>query len=71
VNSGWITPFLATAVAFVVLRYHRLLLNDLRLRKMLTNLFIIAFAAALLGSMLGAIINVVAPNDFMHRPWQP
>ncbi len=71
VNSGWITPFLATAVAFVVLRYHRLLLNDLRLRKMLTNLFVIAFAAALLGSMLGAVINVVAPNDFMHRPWQP
>jgi len=71
VNSGWITPFLATAVAFVVLRYHRLLLNDLRLRKMLTNLFVIAFAAALLGSLLGAIINVVAPNDFMHRPWQP
>jgi hypothetical protein len=71
VNSGWITPFLATAVAFVVLRYHRLLLNDLRLRKLLTNLFVIAFAAALLGSMLGAVINVVAPNDFMHRPWQP
>jgi hypothetical protein len=71
VNSGWITPFLATAVAFVVLRYHHLLLRDLRLRKLLTNLFVIAFAAALLGSMLGAVINVVAPNDFMHRPWQP
>ncbi len=71
VNSGWVTPFLATAVAFVVLRHHRLLLNDPRLRRMLTNLFVIAFAAALLGSMLGAVVNVVAPNDFLHRPWHP
>jgi hypothetical protein len=71
VNSGWLCPFLATAVAFVVLKYNHLLVRDLRLRKMLTNLFLMAFAIAIVGSMMGFIINTVAPNDFMHRPWQP
>jgi hypothetical protein len=70
VNSGWLCPFLATAVAFVVLRYNHLLVRDLRLRKMLTNLFLMAFAIAIVGSMMGFIINTVAPNDFMHRPWK-
>jgi hypothetical protein len=69
VNSGWLIPFLTTAVAFVVLKYNRLLVRDLRLRKMLTNLFLMAFAIAIVGSMLGFILNTVAPNDFMHRPW--
>src|SRR6266540_3191798 len=69
VNSGWLIPFLTTAVAFVVLKYNRLLVRDLRLRKMLTNLFLMAFAVAIVGSMLGFILNTVAPNDFMHRPW--
>jgi hypothetical protein len=69
INSGWLIPFLTTAVAFVVLKYNRLLVADLRLRKMLTNLFLMAFAIAIVGSMLGFIINTVAPNDFMHRPW--
>jgi hypothetical protein len=69
VNSGWMIPFLTTAVAFVVLKYNRLVVTDLRLRKMLTNLFLMAFAIAIVGSMLGFILNTVAPNDFMHRPW--
>jgi hypothetical protein len=69
VNSGWLIPFLTTAVAFVVLKYNRLLVRDLRLRRMLTNLFLMAFAIAIVGSMLGFIVNTVAPNDFMHRPW--
>src|SRR6266508_4494509 len=69
INSGWMIPFLTTAVAFVVLKYNRLLVTDLRLRKMLTNLFLVAFAVAIVGSMLGFILNTVAPNDFMHRPW--
>jgi len=69
VNSGWLIPFLTTAVAFVVLKYNRQVVTDLRLRKMLTNLFLMAFAIAIVGSMLGFILNTVAPNDFMHRPW--
>ena len=71
VHVGWITPFLATAVAFVALRYGRRLVADVQVRKMLTNLFVIAFAAAVIASVLGALVNVAAPNDFMHRGWKP
>ncbi|HEY2957229.1 MAG TPA: hypothetical protein VGM21_03320 [Actinomycetota bacterium] len=69
VNSGWLIPFLTTSVAFVVLKYNRQLVREVRLRRMLTNLFLMAFAIAIVGSMLGFIVNTVAPNDFMHRPW--
>jgi hypothetical protein len=71
VHVGWITPFLATAVAFVALRYGKRLVADLQVRKMLTNLFVIAFAAAVIAAVLGSLVNVAAPNDFMHRAWNP
>ena len=71
VHIGWLTPFLASAVAFVALRYGRRLVADIQVRKMLTNLFIIAFATALVAAGLGALVNVTAPNDFMHRGWHP
>jgi len=71
VHVGWITPFLATAVAFVALRYRKRLVADFQVRKMLTNLFVIAFAASIIAFVLGALVNVAAPNDFMHRAWTP
>jgi hypothetical protein len=71
VHIGWLTPFLATAVGFVALRYGRRLVADVQVRKMLTNLFIIAFATALVAAGLGALVNVTAPNDFMHRAYSP
>ncbi|HEX9344209.1 MAG TPA: hypothetical protein VF995_11420, partial [Actinomycetota bacterium] len=66
-HLGWMTPFLATAVAFVALRYGRRVMADPQVRKLLTNVFVLAFATAVIASVLGAIVNVVAPNDFMHR----
>ena len=71
VHIGWLTPFLATAVAFCALRYGRRLVADIQVRKMMTNLFIIAFATALVAAGLGALVNVTAPNDFMHRAYNP
>ena len=71
VHIGWTTPFLATAVAFVAVRYRRRLVADAQVRKVLTVLFILAFAGALVAAGLGAIVNVAAPNDFMHRAWRP
>ena len=71
VHVGWITPFLATAVAFVALRYGKRLVADFRVRKTLTNLFVIAFATAVIASSLGALVNIAAPNDYMHRAWTP
>jgi hypothetical protein len=71
VHVGWTTPFLATAVAFVALRYRRRLVGDPLVRKVMANLLVIAFAGALVAAVLGALVNVTAPNDFMHRGWQP
>jgi hypothetical protein len=70
-HVGWITPFLATAVAFVALRYGKRLVADVQVRKMLTNLFVIAFAIAMIVAVLGSMVNVAAPNDFMHRAYHP
>ena len=71
IHIGWTTPFLATAVAFVALRYRARLVADSQVRKVLTNLFIIAFAGAVIAAVLGAMVNTTAPNDFMHRGWHP
>jgi hypothetical protein len=71
VHIGWTTPFLATAVAFVALRYRRRLVADPLVRKVMTNLLVIAFAGALVAAVMGAMVNVTAPNDFMHRGWSP
>jgi hypothetical protein len=65
-HLGWMTPFLATAVAFVALRYGRRVMADGQVRKLLTNVYVIAFATAVIAAALGAIVTVVAPNDFMH-----
>jgi hypothetical protein len=64
-HVGWLAPFLATAVAFVALRYPRTLNGDKRLRGTVTTYFTLAFAAAVIAGLLGAIINNVAPNQFL------
>ena len=71
IHIGWTTPFLATAVAFTALRYRRRLVADRLVRKVMTIMLLLAFAGALVAAGLGAVINVTAPNDFMHRGWSP
>jgi hypothetical protein len=56
----------ATAVAFCVLRYGRQVMREPRIRRALTSLFVIAFAAAVVAAILGAAINAVAPNEFLN-----
>jgi hypothetical protein len=70
-HVGWMTPFLATAVAFVALRYGKRLRADFQVRKMLTNLLVLAVATAAIAAVLGALVNIAAPNDFLHRAWSP
>lgn len=70
-HVGWMTPFLATAVAFVALRYGRRIRADFQVRKMLTNLLVIAAATGAIAAVLGALVNIAAPNDFLHRAWNP
>ncbi len=65
------TPFLATAVGFIAVRHGQRLAADLQVRKMLINLLVIAFAAAVISAVLGALVGVAAPNDFLHRAYHP
>jgi hypothetical protein len=62
---GWLAPFLATAVAVIVLAHGELVRRDRRVRRVLGVLFTTAFAATVIAAGLGAAINKIAPNDFL------
>jgi hypothetical protein len=64
-HVGWLAPFLATAVAAVVLAHGDLVRRDRRVRRVLGVLYTTAFAATLVAAGLGAAINKVAPNEFL------
>ncbi len=60
-HIAWISPILATAVAFIVLYYANQLITDKRLRFLTIALFIAAFAAAGVAGLMGAFITKAAP----------
>jgi hypothetical protein len=57
----WITAMLATAVAFVAVRYRARLLGDAPLRSMTTALLAICFLLVSFAAVLGVLVNKVAP----------
>jgi hypothetical protein len=59
----WIAAMLATAVAFVAVRYRSTLLSDARLRGMATTILAICFALVSVVGLLGVFINKVAPLE--------
>jgi hypothetical protein len=59
----WIAAMLATAVAFIALRYRSALLSDARLRRMATMLLTICLVLVAAVALLGTFINKVAPLD--------
>lgn len=59
----WIAAMMATAVAFVAVRYRAKLLTDMRLNRMATTLLGICFALASIVGVLGIFINKVAPLE--------
>ena len=59
----WIAAMLATAVAFVGVRYRSTLLNDTQLRRMTTALLVICFLLVSAVSLLGVLVNKVAPLE--------
>lgn len=59
----WIAAMLATAVAFVSIRYRSRLLSDLRIRRMALTLMVICFLIVSAVSLLGVFINKVAPLE--------
>lgn len=60
-HVAWLAPILATAVAYVVLRYGGRLAYEEKLRQGLMILFTVAFAAAGVAGLFGAFINKIAP----------
>jgi len=60
-HVAWLSPIVATAVAYVVLRYGSKLAYEEKIRQALIILFTIAFVAAGVAGLFGAFINKVAP----------
>jgi hypothetical protein len=61
-HVAWLSPILATAVAFVVSRYRHQIARDAHLRRALLILYGLAFFAASWAGLMGALINKAAPT---------
>jgi hypothetical protein len=59
----WIAAMLATAVAFIGMRYRGTLLSDSRLRRMSLTLLAVCFVLVAGVAVLGVFINKVAPLE--------
>jgi hypothetical protein len=59
----WIAAMLATAVAFVGVRYRSRLLNDVQMRSIAMTLLAICFVLVSLAALLGTLINKFAPLE--------
>ena len=60
-HVAWFAPILATAVFYIVWKYGPTLAVNDRLRKMTMVIFILAFAAAAIAGLFGALITKAAP----------
>jgi hypothetical protein len=60
-HVAWLSPILATAVAFIVLYYGNTLIRHQRVRRTTMLLFVLAFLFAGVAGALGALITKVAP----------
>ncbi len=60
-HVAWISPILATAVAYVVIRYGPRLAAEPIIRKGVMILFTLAFASAAIAGLFGAFITKAAP----------
>ncbi|MEX2247809.1 MAG: hypothetical protein WEC75_14115 [Dehalococcoidia bacterium] len=60
-HVAWISPMLATVVAFIVVYYGNQLIVDKRLRWTALALFVLAFVGAAVPGLLGAFITKAAP----------
>jgi hypothetical protein len=60
-HIAWLSPILATAVAFIVVYYGTDLIRHNRVRRTAIGLFVAAFAFAAVAGAFGAFITKVAP----------
>ena len=60
-HIAWLSPMLATVVAFLVLYYGASMARNDRLRRTAMALFVVAFASAAVAGAFGALITKSAP----------
>ncbi len=60
-HVAWISPILATVVAFIVIYYGTTLIRHDRVRKTALLLFVLAFMFAAIAGLFGALITKAAP----------
>jgi hypothetical protein len=60
-HIAWLSPILATVVAFIVVYYGTNLIRHDRVRKTAITLFVLAFAFAIVAGGFGALITKSAP----------
>jgi hypothetical protein len=60
-HMPWIASMLATAVAFISVRYRSRVLDDASLRNMAIILLAISFTLVAFVSLMGVFVNKVAP----------
>lgn len=60
-HVAWISPILATVVAFIVLYYGASLIRHDRVRRTTILLFVLAFLFAAIAGLFGALITKAAP----------
>jgi hypothetical protein len=60
-HIAWLSPILASAVAFIVLYYGTNLIRHDRVRKTAMGLFVLSFAFAAVAGTMGALITKSAP----------
>jgi hypothetical protein len=60
-HVAWISPILATVVAFIVVYYGTNLIRHERVRRTAITLYVAAFGFAAIAGAFGAFITKVAP----------
>lgn len=68
VQIGWVCPPLATAVATAVLLYGSQVARDRRLRVLVRVALVVAAASAAVAALIGVVVNILAPNDYLRQP---
>jgi len=60
-HVAWISPILASVVAFIVIYYGTSLIRHERVRRTTMLLFVLAFVFAAVAGLFGALITKAAP----------
>jgi uncharacterized membrane protein len=66
-HVGWVVPALVTVVAFLALRHRTVLEQNSRVRRLAAGMLLVSLVASIIAAGLGAVINIVAPNQFLDQ----